>query len=238
MQGNPAQTFVEQLQAKQSGTATPSTTQPPQQAEAAPAAPAHVKIMLGSRTFDTTEDLARYAQGLEEKERQFEQVRQLTNPVQPARDVFDDVEDMIYSNPKEALRKVSQQARQDAELSIMNKINAEKVERKFYEKNPDLVGQEDFVKFIYAKEQKELAQLPEEQALSKLANAARARIASIRGTQGQGQAQTLPDSRATTAPSSSGAPQAAGTQVKQRTSMLDQMRSLQSRGSKTKSASR
>jgi hypothetical protein len=194
------------------------------------AAAAPKEIYLGGRKFSSLEELGQFTAGLQAKA---DIADRLTSVVAPQARVVDPMEELgetFFSNPAEAVRKIKDLTKQEVRAEDAQRDAAQALRTKFFNDYPDLRGQEDVVELYYAKMQKELATLSETDATSKLANAARARLASIRGKiEGT---QELSNKTPNVLGSGSGAPASGETPYVAKT-MSEQLREFQSRGRKT-----
>jgi len=112
--------------------------------EAQRAAPAK-KIKIGSREFDNESDAYAYAEELDRKVEGAELYNQgirdaiaAQSQNQPQVEVEDNFEEEFYANPKETLKKVQAQARDEALSIIRAEANKEKLWTQFINENPDI----------------------------------------------------------------------------------------------------
>lgn len=125
------------------------TPAPEQVAEAAPAVPEvaepEEEIRIGERTFKTQSEAIRYAEELDRERLSSdsynmgvrEALEKLT-PQQAAAPVEDKFEEEFYTNPKETLKKVREQATQEALTVVRAEANKEAQWNKFLTDFPDI----------------------------------------------------------------------------------------------------
>lgn len=213
-------------------TSTPLPASPvPPQPQPAPATPASApraqEIYVGDRKFASVDDLKTAYIEAQTRSSMVDQLQSVINPASKAAapNPDKDLADLMYSDPEEYTRQVEDRASKRALSLYQQQQEAIRVRNSFYGKNTDLVGNEDLVEMLYAKMQNELVKLNEGDATSKLANAVRERIASIKGAITAATARELSSGtpvtvgRGSQAPSSAPAPAAPQT-------MLEQLKSL------------
>lgn len=190
--------------------------------------PAPKEIYMGGRKFNSIEELATYTQELQTKAAVADQIRGVMIPSQPEVDPEEELAEMIYSDPKKAVKMIKGRAVDEA-VQIFEQRQAAKATRQdFFITHKDLQGQEDLVDMYYNKMQKELATLPLNAATSKLANAVRARVANIRGEKQA--TETLSNDNPVVIGSGTTAPKASAQAASK--SFLEQLQSMQRRGKK------
>lgn len=223
MAGDPATGFAEEVKKAQAGkAATAPTTQETQK-------PAQenkdTKIYLGDKVFGSQDELRSYVRELEATKSQYETVRNQFQPQaqQQMVDPDEDIETLWYTNPKKAQEITARQAESRAEKKILELQNAQRVREKFYSQYPDLRGQEDLIQLYTGKIEKDVANLPEDEQLSKLANAVRTRIASLKGATHA--TEELQSKRPVVAGENGGAPITTGAGKRPMT-MVDQIKNM------------
>jgi len=156
------------LQAEQAQT---TQAQPPNQeavaapAEAAPAtdpaSPAEIpktKIRIGTEEFDSSEEAFKYAEGLQNDKLISDSYTQgiqdsvaqqnAEQTAVPAEPVDDNFDEQFYTNPREVIKNVREQATADA-LQVIRQENAmEKQWNIFFDENPKLHGQREVAQMV------------------------------------------------------------------------------------------
>lgn len=201
----------------------------PPAARAAPVVtppPADKKIYLGGKVFNTMEEVNAYTTGLQAKADIADRFKDVIAPPQRVIDPMETIGETFFSDPTGSAKNLVEMATQNALAQFDNRQRASDLRQKFFNDYSDLRGQEDMVEFYYGKMQKELAQMPEADATSKLANAVRSRLASIKGTQ-EG-TQELSNKTPQVAAGGGSAPSAPPAYVAK--TMSEQLREFQSRG--------
>lgn len=165
--------------------ASPEAAEPPKQG----------KIRIGTEVFDSPEDAIRYAEELQRDAIQrdaYEKGKLDALPKEeepPEKDFFDGIENEIFENPKEAMKKVYEKAKLDAEKKVEAMLaekekareQAARVEatwNSFYTSNQDLVENQDVVNYVLQKNWNELGGMQADKALEKLAEKTRAFLGS------------------------------------------------------------
>ena len=163
--------------------------------EAAPAA----KIRIGGQDFNSMEDAIKYANDLELSVREqeaFNAGKESAKPkveAAPEPEIEDLLEEELFVNPKEALKKYKQHILKEMQKETAKEKSAEQKARDaeatrqktwndFYSKNTDLAKNQEFVNFVLSKNP-ELLAMNAEKALEVLANKTREYISSVRDTQ-------------------------------------------------------
>ena len=98
----------------------------------------------------------------------------------PAKDE-EELETMMYTDPKRYNQIIQDKAAQKALNHIEERNRQIDVRAKFFNDYKDLRGNEDLVEYHATKMQASIANLPPEEALSKLAQAVRSRLSAISG---------------------------------------------------------
>lgn len=202
---------------------------PPVERSAPVLPPVDKKIYLGGKVFNTMEEVNAYTTGLQAKADIADRFKDVIAPPQRVIDPMETIGETFFSDPAGAAKNLIQIAEDNALAKFDNRQRASDLRQKFFNDYSDLRGQEDLVEFYYGKLQKELAQMPEADATSKLANAVRSRLANIKGTQ-EG-TQELSNKAPVTVGTGTSAPAAQAPYVGK--SMSEQLREFQSRGKKT-----
>lgn len=172
------------------------------QTETTPQHPKEGKIRIGNEVFDTPEEAMAYATELQQtlvQREAFEQGKLAAQPVtppEPEPDFFAEIENQIFENPKEAIKKIHAKAVEDAKKYIeeteKKKEEAKRVEETrnhtwntFYTSNTDLSTPEakQIVDHVLQRDWKELGGMAAEKALPLLAERTRALVRSLRETQ-------------------------------------------------------
>lgn len=168
-----------------SGGPTETVTAPAPKTEA----PRPTKILLGDREFASVDDLKAYTSELKGKADLADQLRTVINPPAAPTNPTDTLEDLMYSDPAKYNKMMLEQAATIAENRINQKNAVKTMRDNFFDTYKDLKDHQDLVDLKYSQWQndpemkKKLAQMTEQDAVSTLANAVRARIAAIKGTQ-------------------------------------------------------
>jgi len=226
MSGTPMTGFADEVK-KAQASKSQATTQDAPATEAKPSQSEQrdSKIYLGDKVFSSQDELRSYVRELEATKSQYETVRNQFAP-QPQQQVVDpeeDIETLWYTNPKKAQEITARRAADEAKQEILRIQKAQQIRETFYSKYPDLRGQEDLVQMYTGRLEKEVASLPEDEQLSKLANAVRSRIASLKGASNA--TEELPSKRPVVAGENGGAPITSGT-VKRPMTMVDQIKNM------------
>lgn len=170
-----------------------------QQAKIEPEKKASGKIRIGSEVFDTPEEAIRYAEEMQVTLLQkdaYDQGKKDAAPkaeLPPEPDFFEGLENELFENPKEALKKVHAKALADAEKKSeereklkeqarVNAIAVDKMWEGFYSDNQDLVASKDIVKYVLDKNWDEVGHLTANKALPIIAEKARALLGSRKET--------------------------------------------------------
>lgn len=154
----------------------------------------------------------------------------VTPPTAPTRDIRDEIEEELFTNPKQALAKFEQHI-----LAGVQQINSNENLRKkfwddFYLENPDLKGQERIVQLTERDKSDELKPLSFSEARKKLAAETRRNIDLVKSKTGVRETE-IPSRSATITGSSNSPASAGGTGATAQTNFIDQIRSFQrSRG--------
>jgi hypothetical protein len=203
----------------------PEDTNTPEPAAAAPTpeapapAPAQAKpapIRIGTEVFETPEEAIKYATELQlelAKKDAYElgkSANQTPKDEAPTRDEFDDLEDKIFENPKETIKKIIEMAEERAEKRITTKqakqAEIETTWRNFYSSNQDLADNKDVVDFIMQKNWNEVGTIPVDKALKIIAEKTRSFLSSRK-------VSTLPTTELPSAPAVTTAPGVPTTQT-------------------------
>lgn len=208
--------------------AAPSAVLPPPASSTSAAKP--TKYYLGGREFNSAEELASYASTLQSKADLADRIQTQMSPAQPQRDEYAELADLQFTNPEEWNKKLEERVTAKAAKIYENQLKSQEVKTKFYADYSDLVGHEDIVGMKYNQMQNELAKMPDDQATLALANAVRAKIASIKG-QATG-TEVLPNGQARVVGSGAPAPTITTPAPVQKT-FQDQVRDLQRKKTKT-----
>lgn len=191
-------------------------------------------IYLGSKKFNNMDELVRYTSQAEaDRQGAMDELNRIKASIAPPASSEPDIEEEFWTSPKKALEKVRQSAKEDAKREVLQEIASQKSAQEtrdtFYGKNSDLKGHEDLVELYAVRMQKELASVHPDEQLSKIAQAVRAKVASIRGTQVA--TEELPSGPAVTVGATSGQPTRVS--ANNTPSFVDQLQALRSKG-KTK----
>lgn len=183
--------------------------------------------ILGDKRFDNPDDLASYAAKLQEESSQFRTIREQLSPQQTT--PKQKISDVLFEDPDAAVEMITKQVRASIDQEAHQQRTAQQVVQTFFEKNADLKQYEDLCDYYAAKMQNELASLPMEDRYSKVAQAVRSRLASIKGATGS--TEELSSKPAVTLGASSGQP-VSGATVSAPKSFADQIAQFQRRGKK------
>lgn len=154
-------------------------------------------IKIGKKEFANKEDAIKYAQEIEResavKQAYEDGVREaigkeldtLTDAdKKDNKNLIDEIQDMIFENPKEALKKLETHIQSNVTKLIEDKDTARaKVETEkniwndFWQKNPELQAKEDFVKkYVLTKNWAELSNMNAAEGMAKLAEYAKTEV--------------------------------------------------------------
>ena len=136
--------------------------------------PSEDKIFIGDKAY-TKEEIARSIQKTEQ------QMFQPPTPP-PSLDPEEELADNIFVDPKTTLKKLKDQVKQEFRQEQYQKEAQVQTVNKFYNQYKDLQDHKDLVEFYAFKMKGDLANTPEDVALSKVAQAVRGKIASIKGS--------------------------------------------------------
>jgi hypothetical protein len=195
-------------------------------------------IYLGDRRFSSNEELAAYAATLKPKADLADRLMNQLSPQSPQQiNEEDQLAEMIYEDPKKAVRGIVALAKKELNEESNVRQTAENTKKVFYDSYKDLVGQEDIVSMEYQKLQQSYAQagksldsIPIVEVSSKIANAARERIARIKG-QSVSSREVLPDGNPVVVGAGSSAPSAPSGSPARKT-MFEQMKDMKAQKGK------
>lgn len=206
---------------------------PPGQTPATPAKPFYV----GVKTLQTPEEAAEYIKNLEAKviDKTVEAKAPVTpnvlnsgytqTPVQKVVDPEDELSDELFSNPKEAIRKIQQQAQDKVLAAVEEREARARYWDEFYKNHPDLKSAERIVQSVLGERSREWAALPIGEATKKLVEESRKVVEGIRGPTGT--RTQLPSGSTGTLPAAgTNGPAKAGGQEEPPETMIAQVRSL------------
>lgn len=158
-------------------------TQVTPEAPPAPVAPSSEGVVIGDKTFQSSEEAIAYAQQL----KRAQQIATVAvSPVAqqtiapPSAPSEPNVSEIIFSDPKAALALHAEQIKQDLRREEALKEQTRQVNQRFYSKFEDLKGHEDIVDMHKNKNWEGIKDLPIDQAMDILALSARKTIANIR----------------------------------------------------------
>lgn len=171
--------------------------------EPAPAA----KIRIGTKEFATPDDAYKYAQELEIARAQDQGFIEGIKSAKPEAEVpaeksiDEQVEEIIFEDPKKAIKLLRESIKKELEQSTDTKITAKEKQieaqatlrqewNNFYDSNKDLVGQQDYVNYILQTNYAELGPLPTAKAFPILAAKVRTGLKAYRD--GSGNETELP----------------------------------------------
>jgi len=96
----------------------------------------------------------------------------------------EDIQNLLYENPKKAIEIIKQQVIQEINpyiLQLQSQIQAEQIRRYFYETYPDLKGYEKIVAIIALEVSQQMPNIPLNQQLEEIAKRTRKYIATLQG---------------------------------------------------------
>lgn len=144
------------------------------------------RIRIGTKEFDSHDAALEYAQALElqsaENEGYIKAVNELKpkEPPTPVRTDVDDISDILFEDPKQALTKIEQliEKRVNEKADAVIQEQAKKAElnahwTNFWQANPELQERSDFVGYVFQKHYEELGPLPADKAFQRLGEIAR-----------------------------------------------------------------
>lgn len=202
-------------------------------ASAAPASPATPEKVyyLGDKKFTSESDLLAYSASLQEKAQNYDK---LAGQFQPQQEPVNKkkLADLIFEDTEAAIQEIRTQVKTEIQQEHEMQARQQNLVNTFYGQNPDLKGYEDIVDVIAFKMQKELANVPESERISKVATAVRKRLATIKGAQVS--TEELSSSPAVTMGAGSGKPTVTTGAAKAPKSFAEQIREIQKRGKITK----
>jgi hypothetical protein len=189
--------------------ATPTPTPP-----AEPATPAKMRVRIGAKEFDNTEDALAYAQELELQNAQNEGYQRAVETLKPkdapvvTKPIADEISEIIFEDPKQAIIKLTElidstvnKKADEIRADEARKAQLNNVWNDFYQSNPELQAHDAFVQHLLQNVHwKELAYIPSSQAMSKLAEIAKRELKIVR--ESTLPETTLPAGRAIVAPTS------------------------------------
>lgn len=182
-------------------------------------------IFVGSKQFDSEEDLVKYTAQLQEKlvEKEIQ-----TQPKIPENVGGPKPSDLLYQDPDAFFELAVAEAESRVERKLTKKEQETALMNKFWEDHKDLKDYQDLVNAQIAYKKSQYKDLPAAQALSKIALEVRNTVSKIRGTSSGG--KELPSSPAVVVGASSGnSTQQTVTASKPQT-FVDQLRQRQNRG--------
>lgn len=173
------------------------------------------RVTIGTKSFDTMDAALEYAQALEIENAKAEGYKDAVTslktpePVAPVKDDADEISDIMFENPREAIVKIQALIEKQVEKKAAQVIQAQERQatlnglwQDFYQKNPELQGQQGFVDHLLRNVHwQELSNIPSSQAMTKLAEIARKELKIVR--EAALPENVLPPGRATVAPTSS-----------------------------------
>lgn len=186
---------------------------------------------LGDKKFSNEDELLAYTASLQEKAKKYEQIEGQINPAQPQVNKKK-LSDLIFEDPEAAIEEIRTSVKTEIRNEDYQQRELVNLVNRFYNANPDLKGFEDIVDVTAGRLQKDVANLSEPERFSKIAQAVRTRLATIKGAQGS--TEELSSSPAVTMGAGSGKPITTGATTKARMSFADQIREVQKKGKLTK----
>lgn len=149
-------------------------------------------IKIAGKEFGSIDEAIQYAEQLEIASREekafaegYEKAKEGTKePEPPAKTLDDEVEEMLFENPKEAVKKLREGIQKEI-FSAYEKMTAEQRQAQmiqqqreqtwnnFYQDNADLADSKDYIDFLLQKNWQTLGMKPADQALKELADLAR-----------------------------------------------------------------
>jgi hypothetical protein len=182
-------------------------------------------IFVGSKQFESEQDLIKYTEQLQNKivEREIE-----TKPIIPETAAGPKPSELLYQDPDAFFELAVSEAEARVERKLTKKEQETALMRKFWEDNKDLKDHEELVNAQISYKRGQYKDLPAAQALSKIALEVRNTVSNIRGSAFGG--KELSSGPAVVAASSNGnSSQQTATATKPRT-FVDQIRQRQTRG--------
>lgn len=186
------------------------------------------EIFLGTRKFNSQDELLQYTRDLQAQVSVVDQLKGVLSPQVKAADPNEELADLMYSNPRRYTEIIEERSANRALQQFQASQQAQKIRSDFFTEYNDLSNHSELVDMYYTSMQKELAQLSQKDATSRLANAVRAKLANIRGNQPA--TETLPNGSPRVVGQGSGVP--APLTPGPRQSMADQLKAHQKRGKK------
>lgn len=208
---------------------------------AEPAAPAKMRVRIGAKEFDNTEDALVYAQELELQNAQNEGYQRAVETLKPkdapvvAKPIAEEISEIIFEDPKQAIIKLTElidstvnKKADEIRADEARKSQLNTVWNDFYQSNPELQAHDAFVQHLLQNVHwKELAFIPSSQAMLKLAEIARRELKIVRDATLP--ETTLPAGRAIVAPTSQTATPAAAPIVEEPVDFVSQVNNIRKR---------
>lgn len=135
---------------------------------------------IGTQEFSSLDEAMKYAAKLELEKAErdaYELGKQEVQPQQelepPKKSIEDEIQDLLFDDPAEALRRYKEHITSEIKTSIKTETTAEQEKaaawNSFYEENPDLTEHKELVDFVLEKNWDKLGTLEAKQGLTELA---------------------------------------------------------------------
>lgn len=149
------------------------------------------KIKIAGKEFSSVEEAIAYAEQLELAQREdkafqegYQKAKEGDQPPAPQKSLDDEVEELFFENPKEAIKKLREGIQQEIWSAYQNmtqqqsqavRLEAERNQmwEQFYQANSDLAESREYVDFVMKKNWDALKDKKLEQSLTELADMAR-----------------------------------------------------------------
>lgn len=212
------------------------------QPEAVPATESSKAFKIGDKEFKTAEEAIEYAQRLDIKAREREafelgqeSVKQAQQPavVEPPKPSIEElIQDELFDNPKEALRKYKEHIINEVKSTIKTESTQEATQKQlwdgFYEENPELVEHRELVEYTLEKNWGELESMEAKKGLQELASRTKNMLSKVVKTMNPN-AEVLPSGSAKVAGASNQATTKAAESSPKRLDFATQVRMLNKR---------
>jgi hypothetical protein len=114
--------------------------------------------------------------------REVSEFNKIKAAIQPVAVIEEDLSDIMFTDPKKYTQILKDQAKKELRSEINEDQKRIDIKTRFYNSYQDMRGNEDLVEHYATKMQGDIANDTEEVALSKVAQAVRARVAKIKGS--------------------------------------------------------
>lgn len=206
-----------------------------------PPAPAQ-KFKIGDKEFASVEEAMEFAQKLDSKAREREafelgqesvkQAQAPEVPEVPKPSIEEIIQDELFDNPKEALKKYKEHIINEVKSTIKQESTQETQQKQlwdgFYEENPELVEHKELVEYTLERNWSELEAMEAKKGLQELASRTKSTIERIVKTMNPS-AEVLPSGSAKVAGASNQATTKSQESSPKRVAFADQVRMLNKR---------